>query len=226
MLHQLARIATLGLLCLAGAGCCCVQGLPAGGCSSGGCGGGLCGSGPLMGLAGCRGACGEVYVDEWISEPPVVDNCGPNCGGCQRCYQPVRSVLRQLWGRPFVTSCDTGLGGPSCDSGCDACSSGCSTGTGFSSRGLLDSGYAPSRQGTTCNCGQSHEPAMHFDSGSSSHHMHTSPMPSTPVPAPALPNQSHPSSQVPQAAPELIPNPSVTPSSATRRLNPALSRHR
>ncbi len=105
------------------AGCCCVQGVSS--CDSvglGAAGCGPCGAGPLARLASCRGACGDVYVDEWISEPPVVDNCG-GCGSCQQC-RPVRTLLRVLWGRPFIADCCASVCGPSCDSGCSTCGGG------------------------------------------------------------------------------------------------------
>ncbi len=244
MLHQLARVMMLGLLSIASAGCCCVQGLPGnayggGNCGLSSCGGGMCGSGPLMGLAGCRGACGEVYVDEWVSEPPTVDNCGPNCGGCSQCYQPVRNLLKVLWGRPYMTSCDTGLCGPSCDGGCDSCGGAGYGGEaymddGYTSNVIDDGGHASVRNGSSCNCGSSHATPSH------SAPMHAGPGHSAPIPAPSLqsPPMMHsapvpgpstlPGNGVPQVAPEVMPAPApnVTPTSAARRLNPALSRRR
>ena len=221
MLCQLSKIVSLAVLSIAGAGCCCVPGLP-GGCGPGMCGTGNCGSGPLMGLASCRGACGEVYVDEWISEPPVVDHCGPNCGGCQSCYQPVRNLLRMLWGTPYVTSCNTRLCGPSCESGCDS----------WSGEGeMLARGYASSGHPAGCDCGGSMSEPVHVHAergmarplpGSS---MHGTPVP---APDPAMPAGPISAPPEPQVSPEAVPPTSsaVSPSSATRRLNPALSRRR
>lgn len=246
MLHQLARVLTLGLLSIASAGCCCVQGLPGNACGTGSCGiascgGGRCGSGPLMNLAGCRGACGEVYVDEWISEPPTVDNCGPNCGGCSQCYQPVRNILRRLWGRPYMASCDTGLCGPSCDGGCDSYSGASIEGETYLNEGttLHDGGPISSHNGSSCNCGGAHSSPSHAAP------MSAGPSQLAPVPAPALqspsmdsmpmpepgslPNRNTPMETVPQVAPQdalPAPTPSATPPSSARRLNPALSRRR
>lgn len=138
----------LAILSLFASGCCCVQGVSSQGtcgissCATGGCATGACGAGPLASLASCRGACGDIYVDEWISEPPTIDNCGYPCGGCGQCRQctPVRSLLRLLWGRPYMAGCCTGM--PSC--GCDSC------GGGF------DGGYAVSSHGASCDCGDHH----------------------------------------------------------------------
>lgn len=192
----------LSLLSVASAGCCCVQGVSScGSCDFGGggfacdTGCGTCGPGPVANLASCRGACGEVYVDEWISEPPTIDNCGYDCGGCGHCGQcrPVRNLLRLLWGRPFVTSCSTGLCGPSCDGGCGV--------------GAVEHGSG----GSGCNCGQDHsvgEEVYHSDPIQ----MHGSPSYTPP---------SAPMNVSPEAVP--TPAPAITPSSA-KRLNPAKQR--
>lgn len=124
MQRLLASVMILGTVLMSGAGCCTIQGVgPCGSCGpvGGSCAPATCGPGPLASLMSCRGACGEVYVDEWISEPPVVDNCGYDCGGCGNCgqCQPIRNVLRLLWGRPYITGCPTSLCGPSCG-GCDS----------------------------------------------------------------------------------------------------------
>ncbi|MEZ6136774.1 MAG: hypothetical protein R3C53_17910 [Pirellulaceae bacterium] len=185
----------VALLALSHAGCCCVQGT---GYAPGGCSSGNCGSGPLMGLASCRGACGEVYVDEWISEPPVLDNCGYDCGGCGSCRQcqPIRNALRLLWGTPFVTSCDTGLCGGGCESGSSVVSGGSSG----------------------CNCGQHH-------AGSP---IHDSSILSSPQPVPTHPQSVSPEIPlhgVPQIAPgnsgEVVPTPAPAMPNSAKRLNPA-----
>ncbi len=246
MLRQLARVMSLGLISIACAGCCCVQGMPSGACgtgacSAGGCGSGMCGGGPLMSLASCRGACGEVYVDEWVSEPPVVDNCGANCGGCERCYQPVRNVLKMLWGRPYMSSCDSGLCAPSCGAGCDlGCDGGCGADSGYSDVDYGDSGYdtgsmgevyqdhGPTSgqgqfsQGKSCNCGKSHAPPMQ------SNYMPAPHVPNHMIPNHGIPGGDMPNQGVPQIAPEVMPTPapSLAPISSARRLNPALSRRR
>ncbi|MCA9192124.1 MAG: hypothetical protein KDB03_10190 [Planctomycetales bacterium] len=115
-------------------GCCTLQ--PIGSCGPCGsvpcdwnsCSSGNCNGNPILRTgqyASCQGACGEVYVDEWVSEPPTPDNCGYACGGCGSCLQcqPVRNILRLLWGIPYTSSCDMGL----CGSGCGTCgaTSGC-----------------------------------------------------------------------------------------------------
>ncbi len=188
--------------------------------------GGNCGSGPLLGLASCRGACGEVYVDEWISEPPVVDDCpGEGCGGCNRCRQPVRNLFALLWGRPYMTQCDTGLCGPSCGEGCGCGGlAGASYDDGYVGEGSYEAGYASSGQ-ASCNCGGSH-------GGSHAEAIHSIPMDVRHGDS-MLPGHSLlPNNQVPSIAPEVVPTPAppvgdaVTPTSATRRLNPALSRRR
>ena len=231
MLRQLSgMMLLLGLLSVIGTGCCCVQGMPGGACGTASCGGG-CPPGPLMELASCRGACGETYVDEWVSEPPVVDDCGYGCRGCARCGQPLRSVLRQLWGRPYMSQCSTGLCGPSCGD-CGGADCGCDSGGSGGYADVYDDGYADSSFDHTsygaaaprksCNCGSSGHatddhswstPGQSFDGGGDMH---------------ALPPATPPTGGVPQLAPEVMPTPapSVTPTSAARRLNPALSRRR
>lgn len=225
MLRQLSGMMLLGLLTVVGAGCCCVQGMPSGGMYGSSCDAG-CPPGPLMGLASCSSGCGEVYVDEWISEPPVVDNCGSNCGGCSTCRQPVRNVLRQLWGRPYMSQCDTGMcatGGDAC--GCDSMGAESFVSDGYAAGGFPSAGHVVgSGPKKSCNCGSSHgavdygdewsTPGQVYDSGRSSG------MP------PAMP----PTNNTPKLAPELTPapspEPSVSPTSATRRLNPAAARRR
>lgn len=124
---------SLMALVLASAGCCCVQGT-AGNCGS-------CGSGRLLGNGSCRGGCGETYVDEWISDPPCVDQC---CAGDTR---PVRSLLQALWGSRFVNGCDM-CGGR--DGGCDSCGYASAGGSGCTSCGG-QAGLSMSSGG--CNCG-------------------------------------------------------------------------
>ena len=227
MLRQLSgMLLLLGLIAIAGTGCCCVQGMPGGACGSS-CGGG-CPPGPLMGLASCRGACGETYVDEWVSEPPVVDDCGGTCGSCSVCRQPVRNALRLLWGRPYISQCDTGLCGPSCgdcggaDCGCDSCGSGLeSFDDGYGVSDFDHSGHASVAPAKPCNCGSGHGHAS-YDHGQSipGHSYQEAPMHD-------LPPATAPMHKVPQVAPEMpTPAPSIAPTSATRRLNPAVSRRR
>lgn len=209
MLRHVSMFLGLGILSLASAGCCCVQGMPGGACGSS-CG--PCGAGPLLGFAGCRGACEGVYVDEWISEPPTVDNCGNDCGGCRRCRQTPGNLFRMLWGTPYATSCDTGLCGPSCGDGC-GCDS-MADGDYYADESYgppISNGYV--NRGSSCNCGGSHA-GMH--SGGS-----VVPLPSSDS---VMPLDSGAPSVAPQIPP--APAPSLAPASATRRLNPAVARRR
>lgn len=68
------------------------------------------GPGPLasfFGLTSCNGGgCGELYVDEWLNEPPKVDQCGyTECLQCGR--SPIRALVQTLVGRQYTGSCDT-----------------------------------------------------------------------------------------------------------------------
>lgn len=196
----------------------CAGSCDTGGCSSGTCDGALAGPGLVAGLAGlnnCRGACGDIYVDEWISEPPVPDDCGYPCGGCGRCGSctPLRSILRQLWGRPYNTTCSTGLCGPSCDGGCDG--------------GMMEGNFAGDvvhghyehsggqAHGAGCNCG-SHSVASPVNRSvpGSVAPMQSAPMQPTPM---QIAPPAGPTSAVPTPAPQMAP-------SSARRLNPAVQR--
>ncbi len=242
MLRQLSGMMLLGLLTVVGAGCCGVQGMQPGGMYGSSCDGG-CPPGPMMGLASCGSACGEVYVDEWISERPIADNCGSNCGGCTTCRRPVRNVLRLLWGRPYMSQCDTGLcssGGADC--GCDSmggdgfidegyAQGGYAQG-GYADGGFQSSGYAGSGPKKPCNCGASHGNVEYGQDWSGSGQILDSGR------SPGMPPAMPPTNNSPRLAPELMPapspeaspgassKPSVAPSSATRRLNPAVARRR
>ncbi len=224
MLRQLSGMMLLGLLTVVGAGCCCVQGMPSNGMYGSSCDSG-CPPGPLMGLASCGSGCGEVYVDEWISEPPVVDNCGSTCGGCSKCRQPVRNVLRLLLGRPYMSQCDSGMcSSPSGGCGCDGLGGESFISDGYAADGFQPGGYAASSPKKPCNCGGSHSAAEHGSDWSTQGQVYDqSYVPSTPH---AMP----PTNNAPQLAPEITPapepEPSVAPSSATRRLNPAAARRR
>ncbi len=224
----------LGLLTICFAGCCCVQGGASCGdcgiggglggalgaaCRSGDCGGN-CGGGPVASLASCRGACGEVYVDEWLSEPPTPDNCGYDCGGCGQCGQcrPIRSILRLLWGRPYVTNCSTGFCGPSCDGGCSSCDGGV----------VEHYGDAVVSGGGNCasgNCGGSSGPAMQTT---------PQPLPPNSNTIQVMPEANLGPSPIPGSAPEVVvpmesgdgmptPAPSMNDGSASR-FNPAQRR--
>ncbi len=176
------------LTCLAtvvGTGCCCTQGMNSCsgvvGCSS--CPTNSCGAGPLMGLASCRGGCGEVYVDEWVSEPPCIDDCGYCSEGCDspRAGRPVRSLLRLLWGIPYD-------GGCGCSSGCDSsggasCSGGCSSCGG----GVASEGYVGGMPSGSTHGSQMHvAPTPHSTSPSPS----LAPVEAVPTPAPVAPSSA------------------------------------
>lgn len=155
-------LCTTGCVCVDRRGCnpygSSCGGCPSSECSScstcesdcGGCGGcgreSYFGPGPFAKLLGhhgrasgfgCGGGCGGLYVDEWINERPQVDNCG--CNECSTCgHQPVRSLLKLLWGDRFCGGCET-----SCCEGTDL------------SQPLIYDGYDPHarRVGRGCNCG-------------------------------------------------------------------------
>lgn len=196
------------LMTLVGAGCCCTQGMntcggsyyssctscPTGGCETG-CGTGGCGPGRLIGLASCRGGCGETYVDEWVSEPPCIDNCGYCDSGCDNCRQPVRSMLRLLWGTPYDGGCGCSTG---CDSGCSSgCDGGCSSCGGGGSLAVSGPTHTQS-----CNCGGSHG-------------THSSVMPN------AMPSTMMPNHAVPPAPGNATPTPAPVAPSSAKRLSPA-----
>ena len=103
--------------------------------ATGGCASGCCG--PLAGAVGnalsCGAGCGEIYVDEWVSDPP--DCCDPcdNCGnwvGPRQCCRPLSFLNPCNWfGVRYHDDCG-GCGTcsaclPACDScgggGCDSC---------------------------------------------------------------------------------------------------------
>lgn len=212
------------------AGCCCVPNStsmsPLGGCGTGccddgaprhpglfdcACGGSGCGScgGHVLAKIGahksCQGACGEVYYDEWINEPPVADNCGFSCGGCGACGQcrPLLKKLRMLWGTPYHACCPSPFEcGGSC--GCDSCGH----------AGHIDAGYHASTTSSGCNCGSSHGEVLH-----------SSPSGLQPVPAPNyMPQSTAPEAPYEEVTPTPVPDPAADPdvtSSSALRLNPA-----
>jgi hypothetical protein len=63
----------------------------------------------------CAGACGEVYWDEHLNEPPVCDPCGPQgawTGAASGTCRPWFSRVRDLWGYRYDS--------PECP-GCSGC---------------------------------------------------------------------------------------------------------
>lgn len=112
------------LLAAAGSGCCTNPGY-------GGCGIGPCGSGPCAGRLGgivrntmtCNSGCGEVYVDEWISDPPACcdpcDSCSGQYIGPQSCCgRPFAGLLNFIVGYRYNGGCADCCG--TCG-GCDSC---------------------------------------------------------------------------------------------------------
>lgn len=161
-------LSTTGCICVDRRGGC---GGPVGGtCGGMGCdscstcdsSGGL-GRGPISRLlshqstgCGCNscggGGCGEMYIDEWVNERPVVDNCG--CGECSTCgHQPVRSLLRLLWGDRYQGGCET----------CSSCDGGIDLGSP-----VINDGYEPNawQANRGCNCGSHHGTTVHGPSSS------------------------------------------------------------
>ena len=129
-------IAAVGILALRlsfANGCCCLDqmycptgcdGVVAGGGGYGDCCG-TCGVRPLRQCAanhlGCGMGCGNVYVGEWVSDPP--DRCDP-CDGCgnwtgPRCCPPgilqcLCQGLRALFCCPQPGCCEAGSGCTTC----------------------------------------------------------------------------------------------------------------
>lgn len=145
MLRSVIAISLLSLL--ASAGCCVDRHATCG--RSGGCGHavdpilgdctkcGVCGGTDCPGYTPCgylkymltcgSGCSGDLYYNEWISDPPdccdPCDNCGNWCegGGCCR-RRPIWHGLQALWGRRYCPSC--GEYGPSygeSGGGCASC---------------------------------------------------------------------------------------------------------
>jgi hypothetical protein len=104
----------------------------------------------------CAGGCGEVYWDESIDDPAVIDRCdhqglgAASCGSCSPWFVP----MSRLWGTPYRASCSEST----CSSGCNDGSCGQSTSHGHHSalvdhlrghRGSIGSGLVeaiPSRK--------------------------------------------------------------------------------
>ncbi len=194
MTHLRLSCLVLAALPFFATGCCCVQGVST--CSTGNCGGGS-----IASLSSCRGACGDVYVDEWISEPPTIDNCAQPCGGCGHCNecQPVRNLLKALWGRPYGACCPNELVGPSC--GCDSCSGGGS-----------------SHASMACDCGMDH----HMQSGT------VREVPHGATQMKPAPTQAESKEVVPTPAPEIDPMASrkLNPAERRRAVRTASTRYR
>ncbi|MBX3423994.1 MAG: hypothetical protein KF752_20745 [Pirellulaceae bacterium] len=197
------------------------------------------GRGPLarfFGMVGCGGGtCGDLYVDEWLNEPPTADCCGyPDRSGCARAV-----------GGRFATSCDDC--GQCCDSGSAGCDDGC-CGAGLCAaggrvplRGLLSQLWGRQYHGGCENCDCDSHGVVHgqpiindgyalgqwaagkrcgCNSGgdyesSDSFGYETSVAPSHIVPTPPPPTETL--KVVPTPAPDL-------PPASAQRLNPAMRR--
>ena len=122
MLKQMLSVCLL-LAAAASSGCCCFT---QGSCAT--CPNGSYAGGPIAGAMcslanctkktlGCCSGCGDVYVDEWVSDPPQpcdpCDNCGTWVGGgdCGN-YGPlgfgILPAFKSLFGHPYVSGCDCG----------------------------------------------------------------------------------------------------------------------
>lgn len=131
MLRLLTGLAVL-LVLGSTIGCCSLHrktpGCVSGACGVDGCGDccpGPCHHGflsPLEQLLSCGSGCGEVYWDEWLSDPPdCCDPCDP-CGNwigpqgdCCHCSEPLNHC--NGWGQRFAHSCDDVCGTAVADDG-------------------------------------------------------------------------------------------------------------
>lgn len=167
----------------------------------------------FFGLTSCpSGSCGEVYVDEWLNEPPIVDQCGHD--ECVQCgHAPVRSLIRVLLGNQYMGTCEN-------------CDQGGSISLGHGS--IIQDGYEPGKWSSQrgCNC---QSPGHHASEHHEYHESHRSMEPpaidgesimndSSKIAPPA---QSSPTGSGGRNAP--TPAPALTPNSASR-LNPAARR--
>jgi hypothetical protein len=215
-------------------------GFPATGpsCSDGSCSSSMqgfyAGPGPLsrfFGVASCgAGGCGERYVDEWISEPPVEDCCGTGYGGIGS-VNPIHSLVAMIRSRQYRGSChactESSQGCSDCGNGCSDC--GMPNGSEIHSTGsVIHQGMAGAsgHASSGCNCNK----------GSTGHNrsMPGAVTPSQPVESvdpsaiygPSSNGQQRSggaASGKPSSPTAPTPAPSLTPSSANR-LNPALRR--
>jgi hypothetical protein len=124
MLSRFTYGALLVLVSLMASGCC----FTGGACGVGGCGD--CGIGSVVhhsvASINCRSGCGDIYWDEWRSDPPGCNSCdrGPVCQGgwCGECWDGCSSPFgwlaegwRHLWGYRYCPY--------DCDGNCSACRS-------------------------------------------------------------------------------------------------------
>jgi hypothetical protein len=104
----------------------------------------------------CGKGCGEIYMGEWISDPPdCCDPCDP-CHGCftgqQGCCNlgPFQRILAAMHGYSYCPP-------PDCGPVCGLCSKGCCTAghVGYEMHGQFDAGM-PSPGCATCGGGHGH----------------------------------------------------------------------
>jgi hypothetical protein len=105
-----------------------------------------CGPTTFAEKSACRTGCGEIYWDEWLSDPP--DCCDPcdDCGnwvGPQMCCRkrPIGGLWSMLWGCRGETCSD----GECCDQGCvGGCEPGCEAACGIEPHSCVDRAIAHS----------------------------------------------------------------------------------
>lgn len=142
----------------------------------------------------CQGACGEVYWDEHINEPPVCDPCGAQGtfvgGGCVSC-KPWYGRWRDLWGYRYDAP------------GCTSCaSSGVGIGHGHGVYGQPARGHA-SAGCTSCNHGG--EAVVHEGSWGDSQSVYSESIGSGATPSTTAPHTNAPSPT--PAKPKVVPTP-------------------
>lgn len=157
------------------------------------------------GWNGCAGGCGELYVDEWISERPTVDPCpSAECLSCGR--QPIRSLLGLVLGDRYTGGCETGC----CDSGVDLGSpiihEGYAADSWRSGRGCKSCGGAHS--GTIA--GEHHGESVIVENGETAGRVLSPTGPGNNSPGQAVPGRS-----IPKTEPESVPaSPSDSPAAS------------
>jgi hypothetical protein len=124
----------------------------------------------------CAGGCGEVYWDESIDDPAVIDRCdhqglgAASCGSCSPWFVP----MSRLWGTPYRASC----GEATCSSGCNDGSCGQSASHGHHSalvnhlrghRGSIGSGLVEAIPSRTIPAHRNHCPSCQRGSSRSVH---------------------------------------------------------
>lgn len=181
------------------------------------------GPGPLsrfFGVVSCgSGGCGELYVDEWINEPPVDDHCPSH--ECLQCGTgPFRNLMQIIRGRQY-------------NGGCETCSS--AGGTQYlHTNGMVNGGHFTNGSANShgCNCnGSGHQGgARRLDSSEfiiEGDHLESVDPSAVYGPSPSRPQNSGTSNGAPRGSTVApiapTPAPALSGSSANR-LNPAMRR--